>query len=694
MNLCKALVGKHKCDVNLTDNDGLTALHHSARNGSYELVSFFIDQGLDIHLKTNIGENCFHIAAFYEDFNLCKALVEKHKCDVNLTDNHGWTALHHSARNGSYDLVTFFTDLGTDIHLKTNIGENCLHIAAFNGHLNLCKALVEKHKCGVNLTDNDGLTALHHSAISGSYDLVTFFTDLRTDIHLKTNIGENCLHIAAFSGHLNLCKALVKKHKFDVNLTDNDGRTALHHSAISGSYDLVTFFTDLATDIDLKTNIGENCLHIAAFNGHLNLCKALVEKHKCDVNLTDNDGWTALHHSAKSGSYDLVRFFTELEKHKFDLNMTDNDGLTALHQSAGNGNFDSVTFSTDVGTGIHLKTNIGQNCLHIAAFYGHLNLCKALVEKHKFDVNLADNHGWTALHHSARNGSYDLVTFFTEPGTDIHLKTNNDQNCLHIAAFNGHLNLCKTLVEKHKFDVNLTDNDGWTALHHSARNGSYDLVTFFTDLVTDIHVKTNDGMNSLHIASLEGHLHLCKTLVEKHKFDVHVTDNNRSSALHCSAKNGSFDLFLYFIGQCSEIYSKTSNMENILHLSSREGHFDISSFVLDHFTKDYRENNTKKQHMLNGNCYKSQVFYKYSTIFLHAMDNDGNTYLHLACQGNHPKICELILKYDTETINLLNKDDKTAMDLAKDNSHKDLINTLKTKYERAGMFFCIVFESP
>ena len=49
-----------------------------------------------------------------------------------MTDNDGWTAIHYSARNGSYELVTYFIDLGNDIHLKTNTGSNCLYIAALN----------------------------------------------------------------------------------------------------------------------------------------------------------------------------------------------------------------------------------------------------------------------------------------------------------------------------------------------------------------------------------------------------------------------------------------------------------------------------------------------------------------------------------------------------------------------------------
>ena len=93
------------------------------------------------------------------------------------------------------------------------------------------------------------------------------------------------------------------------------------------------------------------------------------------------------------------------------------------------------------------------------------------------------------------------------------------------------------------------------------------------------------------------------------------------------------------------------------------------------------------QYALNGKSYRNQIFYKYDTIFLHAMDDQGNTYLHLAAEGNHVKVCELLLRYDTEIITLSNQKDKTARDLAKNNDHCDALNALKAEYQRKGMNF-------
>ena len=243
------------------------------------------------------------------------------------------------------------------------------------------------------------------------------------------------------------------------------------------------------------------------------------------------------------------------------------------------------------------------------------------------------------------------------------------------------------LIDKHKVDLHLTDNDGWTALHCSARSGNYDLVAYFTEMGTDIHLKTNYGSNCLHIAALKGHLKLCKYFLEIHSFDVQMEDNGGRTALHNSAINGSFDLFLYILGKGSEIYCKTKNMENVLHFSAKNGHVDISKFVLEYFRKDFEENNSRNQYTLNSQSYMSQVFYKYNIIFLYAMDNDGNTYLHLAAAENQAKVSELLLKYDADVITLLNNKDETARNIAEGRNHKDVLAVLKAEYDRTGMFF-------
>ena len=154
----------------------------------------------------------------------------------NLGDRNGWKQFHYYAENGDYEMIKLLADRGTNIHLTTNDGKNCLHIATLNGHLRLCKVLINSINFDVNITDNEGLTALHCSIINGSYKLVRFFKEKVADLHIKTKSGKNCLHIAALEGNWNLCEELINKHNFNVCMADNYGFASTHFASCNGSY--------------------------------------------------------------------------------------------------------------------------------------------------------------------------------------------------------------------------------------------------------------------------------------------------------------------------------------------------------------------------------------------------------------------------------------------------------------------------
>lgn len=59
------------------------------------------------------------------------------------------------------------------------------------------------------MTNNDGWTALHYSALHGSFESLICFLDMGTDIQLRTNDGKNCLLYESFYENLEICKRTV-----------------------------------------------------------------------------------------------------------------------------------------------------------------------------------------------------------------------------------------------------------------------------------------------------------------------------------------------------------------------------------------------------------------------------------------------------------------------------------------------------
>ena len=80
-------------------------------------------------------------------------------------------------------------------------------------------------------------------------------------------------------------------------------------------------------------------LHEAAINGHVEVCRLILENIE-EKNPNDNYGRTPLHLVAKfgrRGSVDVCRLLLENVR---DKSPRDNDGDTPLHKAARNGNFE------------------------------------------------------------------------------------------------------------------------------------------------------------------------------------------------------------------------------------------------------------------------------------------------------------------------------------------------------------------
>ena len=492
-------------------------------SGNLDLFQYLLGKGSHVFRKTKDKQNsCLHIAAVNGHVDLCKTLVEIYYLDILLADDDGWTVLHHAAKSGNLDLFQYLIGKGSDVFSKTKDKQNsCLHIAAVNRHVDLCKTLVEIYYLDILLADDDGWTVLHHAAKSGNLDLFQYLIGKESDVFSKTKNKQNSLHIAAVNGHAGLCKKLLEIYNLDILLTDDDGWAVLHHAAENGNLDLFQYLIGKGSDVYSKTKDKQNsCLHIAAVNGHADLCKILLEIYNLDILLTDGDEWTVLHHAAENGNLDLFQYLI--------------------------GKWSDV----------YSKTKDKQNSLHIAAVNGHADLCKILLEIYNLDILLTDGDEWTVLYHAAENGNLDLFQYLIGKGSDVFGKTKDKQNSLHIAAVNGHAGLCKILLEIYNLDILLTDADGKTVLHHTAECGNRHLFQYLIGRGSDVFSKTKDKQNSLHIAALNGHADLCKTLLEIYNLDILLTDADGKTVLHYAAKSGNLHLFQYLLGKGSDILIK------------------------------------------------------------------------------------------------------------------------------------------
>ena len=151
--------------------------------------------------------------------------------------------------------------------------------------------------------------------------------------------------------------------------------------------------------------------------------------------------------------------------------------------------------------------------VHFAAAVGHQLFFETLFNVlGNNDKNPRNNFGETPLHFAAMNGHLLVCKYIMEQVTDKNPRADYGRTPLHYAAMNGHLPVCEYIMEQ-ATDKNPRDNDRITALHFAAWNGHLAVCKYIMEQVTNKNPRDNDGKTPLHYAKEEGHWHVCEYIM-------------------------------------------------------------------------------------------------------------------------------------------------------------------------------------
>jgi ankyrin repeat domain-containing protein 50 len=121
-----------------------------------------------------------------------------------------------------------------------------------------------------------------------------------------------------------------------------------------------------------------------------------LPQHGVSVNVSDNDGFTALHFACEFGSSDTVTVIEMLLANGADVNKRTNDGRTALDIVAECGRVRCAKVLIAAGADVHAINDVGDTMLNTSAALGYVVPLICLLIKAGVNLHAVNHKGKTA----------------------------------------------------------------------------------------------------------------------------------------------------------------------------------------------------------------------------------------------------------------------------------------------------------
>ena len=288
------------CDEMHRDNNGQTALHMAAANGSLETVEVLVEFGGDklIHTQDKSGKLALHEAVAKNNFEVCEPLITPKS--INLIAHSGNSPLRIAILSYYLDLAQLLILKGADVNYKDADGRSIIYCVVAFTH----STLEQKGPPFFNLA------ALYKNGpeeyLETAVKTIEFLVRFGVDLEIKDLEGRTALHVAAWQGTYTLVDCLIKLGT-NIDAIDAEGRTPLHMCAWNGHIEVVRLLIESGAIVNpISSTQGASPLLVAAQQGHYETCVYLLQA-GCDISHRDFYGRNAKDVALNCGHKEIVQ---------------------------------------------------------------------------------------------------------------------------------------------------------------------------------------------------------------------------------------------------------------------------------------------------------------------------------------------------------------------------------------------------
>lgn len=642
-----------------------TGLHYASAGGQAEVMAFLLAQGADVNAKAMDDLTPLHAAVGCSDSKEAIELLLANGADVSaettIEEGMPMSALdvwfirclilpYDSSDLGEAQIMerirpllsSEVTQLLISKGAKLDSGTLWLPIAAVTGMTEMVDMAIA-HGADVNAkSELFDATALQMAVGEGRDEVVERLITKGADIHVTTPEGQTLLHLAAIEGHKTTAELLIAKGT-DVNAKDNRGATPLWYAEDSGHAETAA----LLREHGAKKEAPAVSLHEAAANGDIEQVKALIAQ-GAEVNAKDENGQTPLLLALNRDHLEVAEL---LVSSGADVDALDGRTGKPLLLSVG-GRKKRVEFLLSKGADIEAKDGNGLTLLNLIAAYSnerdYLEVIELLLEKGA-DIEARGYGDCTPLQAVAEVGRKEAAEFLLVHGARVDAAPGRFfGTAVHQAMRGGHKDMVRWCLS-HGLEI--------PPLHQAAYFGQTGKVRSLLNTGGDVNQEDAAGFTALHCAVFGRNAETVKLLIDNGA-DVEASNAGHATLLLWACEGGYLDIVKLLVDNGAEVNGRAfgglmwgpmpmDNWSN-LHAAAHMGHADVVEYLLT------------KGADINAKCIRG----------------DGDlTPLHFAARKGHVDVVKALLARGANA-NLKSKEGHTALDLAKEENHADVVALL------------------
>lgn len=323
----------------------------------------------------------------------------------------------------------------------------------------------------VEITDENGMSALHHSAEQGHSSIVELLLQNEADALQPNSAGQLALHLASKGGHEQISTLLLENRSSAVGVRDVEWRMPLHHATINGHVRVMEALLTSSAPINALTRDCKSPLMLAIESENTDAVKLLLRS-GADISIRCKDQ-TALAMSIVSARYNMTEVL--LKEQGIALPAPEDESRTALHIAAVNGETLLINLLLDSGVPVDITTKLEQSTpLMTAAYRGQSDIMRQLIYRGA-DIECQDQLGYTPLCHAVLGHQVSCADILLQDGSSLDVCENQGHKMpIHFAAASGDWKMVNLLLSNGA-SVRTKSGEGLSALEYG-KNSSEPLV--------------------------------------------------------------------------------------------------------------------------------------------------------------------------------------------------------------------------